>query len=123
MVLVVLLVDGRDLPLAERVVEGVVNGRGRDAQARGGVAVDDHVGLQAARLLVAADVAAAAGVWRSLSTSIGGPVVEFVEVAGLQRVLVLRLARCGRRRGCPAMACRNKRDADDTGQSSGAAGR
>src|SRR5208337_4445122 len=45
--LVVLPVQDRDLPLAERVVESVVNGDGRDAQAGGGVAVNDHCGLQA----------------------------------------------------------------------------
>ena len=39
-VLVQLREDGGDLPLAEGVVEGVVDHLRRDAQARGGVAVD-----------------------------------------------------------------------------------
>jgi hypothetical protein len=41
-------VHRRDLPLAERVVERLVDGAGRDAEPRRGVAIDDHAGLQAA---------------------------------------------------------------------------
>ena len=36
--------DGRDDPLAERIVEGVVDGRRRDSEAAGGGAVDVDVG-------------------------------------------------------------------------------
>ena len=46
----------RDQPLAERVVERVVDGRDADAEAAGGVAVDVDEGLQAAVLQVAGDV-------------------------------------------------------------------
>ena len=49
-------VDGRNLPLAESVIENVVNLRWRDPQTRGGVAIDDDVFLQAADLLIAVHV-------------------------------------------------------------------
>ncbi len=47
MVLVELGEDGRDLALAEGVVERVVDDLGGDAQARGGVAVDGERGSEA----------------------------------------------------------------------------
>ena len=50
--------DDRDLPLAERVVERVVDHLRRDAQPRRRVAVDRQRHLQARRLLVARDVLA-----------------------------------------------------------------
>ncbi len=46
-VLIGLRVDRRDQPLAERVVERVVDGRHADAEPAGGVAVDVEEGLQA----------------------------------------------------------------------------
>ena len=52
-VLVELREDDRDLALAEGVVERIVDGRGGQAQARGGVAVEREVGAQAGGLLVA----------------------------------------------------------------------
>ena len=48
--------DG-DQALSEGVVEGVVDGRGRQAEARGGVAIDDQVFLEGVILLVGGDVA------------------------------------------------------------------
>jgi len=56
-VLVELGEDGRDLALAEGVVERVVDGLGQDGQARGEVAVDDQRGHEAAVLLIARHVA------------------------------------------------------------------
>ncbi len=47
----------RNLPLAEGIVEGVVEWLRGDAEARGGVAVDDEHGVQAQVLLVGGDVA------------------------------------------------------------------
>ena len=54
--LIELLIKGRDLPLAKRVVEGVVNGQGGKAQPRGRIAIDLDGGLETARLLIAAHV-------------------------------------------------------------------
>src|SRR5208283_339496 len=56
-VLVGLGEDGRDDPLAEGVIDGVVDGRGGDRQPRGAVAVDGDIGRQALVLHVGADVA------------------------------------------------------------------
>ena len=55
-ILVRLRVDRRDQPLAERVVERIVDGRDADAETAGGVAIDVDEGLQAAILQVAGDV-------------------------------------------------------------------
>jgi hypothetical protein len=56
-VLVQLREDGRHLPLAEGVVQGVVDHLRRDAEPRGGVAVDRQGRLQATGLLIARHVA------------------------------------------------------------------
>ncbi len=56
-ILVELGEHGRDLALAERVVERVVDGRGRDAEARGGVAIDHQMRIQAVVLLIGRDIA------------------------------------------------------------------
>jgi len=55
-VLVIPLINRGYLALAQGVVERVVNGLRRDSQAGGGVAVNDDPGLEAAGLLIAADV-------------------------------------------------------------------
>ena len=55
-ILVRLREDRRDDALAERVVERVVDRRGRDAEARGRGAVDLHVDRLAVRLQVGRDV-------------------------------------------------------------------
>ena len=87
--LVVLLVKGRDLSLTECVVEGVVDGLGRDAELGGGIAVDDDIALQAVRLLIAVDVPQLRD-FAELVEQLGGPVVKGAEVGGCQRVLVER---------------------------------
>jgi hypothetical protein len=61
-------------------------------EARGGIAVDGHVGLQALVLLVAADV----GEFRhrlKRGDDLRRPFVQFFERRSLQRVLILRVAR------------------------------
>src|SRR3989442_3170439 len=50
--------DGGDLALAKRVVEGVVDGLGEDAEAGGGFAVDDERGLGGAVLVVGWEIVA-----------------------------------------------------------------
>ena len=55
-VLIDRLVHHRDLALAESVVERGVHRLRREAEARCGIAVDDHIGRQAGILLVGADV-------------------------------------------------------------------
>ncbi len=49
-------IDGRDLALAEGVIQRVVDLADGDAEAGGGVAIDDEIGLQGPVLLVAVDV-------------------------------------------------------------------
>src|SRR5579862_9716282 len=90
-VLVVALVKDGDLPLAECVIQGVVHRLHREAQARGGVAIHDHIGLQAARLLVARDILQLRDALQ-LFQKAGRPLVQLVEVPALQRVEILRLA-------------------------------
>ncbi len=90
-VLVVELVQGRDLALAEGVVERVVHIERGHAEARGGVAIDGDVGLESAGLLVAVEVLEF-GILAELREELGRPLVEFLEIAALQRVLELPLA-------------------------------
>src|SRR5262249_60802862 len=52
MVLVERIVDGRNLTLAERVIEGVVDGGGRQSKARGAIAIDDEINGEATLLLI-----------------------------------------------------------------------
>ena len=74
-VLVGLGVDGRDQPLAEGVVERVVDGRDADAEAAGGVAVDVEEGLQAA-VLQSLATSASSGDCCSRSTSLRHPLAR-----------------------------------------------
>ena len=91
-VLVQLREDGRDLALAERVVERVVDRLRRDAEARRGVAVDHEPRLQARR---------SAGRWRrraapaapaAVRRSRGAQTVKLLAVGIFEAVLVLRPA-------------------------------
>ncbi len=80
--------DGRDQPLAEGVVEHAVDVGELHAEARGGVAVDVQVGLQALVLPVAGDV----GELRQLLQprhQLRHPLGEHVRVGVLQGELVL----------------------------------
>ena len=84
-------VHGRDLALAEGVVERVVDVVHGEAQARGGIAVDDEVRFQAMVLLVGGSIAQL-GHRLHLVEQLRRPFVQIVQVVILQRVLVLRVA-------------------------------
>ena len=83
--------DGRDQPLAEGVVERIVDGRRCDAEPARGVAVDLHIGLQALVLQVAGDVGELRNL-RSRSTSLGTQTAQLVGIGVLDAELVLRAA-------------------------------
>ena len=91
----VILVDGavddRYLALAESVVERVVDLGRRDAEPRGGVAIDDEIGLQPLLLLVGIDVREHGTVLERLD-ELRRPRVEILRIVGLQRVLIWRVA-------------------------------
>ena len=91
MILVELRIHGVDLALTEGVVEGVVDGGGRDSEARGGGAVDDERCGRTAELLVGYDV----GQLRKFLQArheVAGHGVELVLVRILERVLILGAA-------------------------------
>ena len=90
-VLVELRVHRADLPLAEGVVQRVVDGRRRDAQARGGDAVDDQRNRQPAGLLVGGHVFQFRQLLQLLDEAVG-PQVQLVRIGIFERVLVLRAA-------------------------------
>ena len=89
-VLVLLREDGGDLALREGVVEHVVDGRRRDAEARGGVAVDDERGAEAVDLLVAGDVGDDAVESFELVDELVGDLRELDGIGVFDGVLVLR---------------------------------
>jgi hypothetical protein len=91
-VLVQRRVRDRDLTLPERVVQRVVDERGRHVQARRRVAVDDERRLEAAVLLIARHVRET-GHGAELLHELRRPRGELVEPVALERVLVLRAAR------------------------------
>ena len=91
MVLVERRVHRRHLPLAEGVVQRIVDRLLRKSQARRRVAVDDDVGLEAAVLLIAADVGENFDGAQFLE-HLRRPLVELAEVVALQRELILRVA-------------------------------
>ena len=84
-ILVERVVDGRDLPLAESVVERVVDGAQRQPQALRGRPVDRQIGLQAALLLIGIDV-----LQRCRSAATPRPAAAPIG----------RASRCRRRAGC-----------------------
>ena len=90
-VLVELGEDGRDLALAEGVVERVVNGLGEHVQARGPLAVHLDADLQAAGLLVGGDIRQLRPVAQHVQ-QLGRPFRQFRHVGVGQRVLVLGAA-------------------------------
>ena len=91
MVLVLRAVDGRDLPLAEGVIKRVVDRVQGKAEAHRGVAVDDHVGLQAALLLIGIDVLEDVA-FHQRRGQLRRPLVQFRRVVGEQRVLIGSIA-------------------------------
>ena len=90
-VLVQLREHRRDLPLAERVVERVVDHLRRDAEPRRRVAIDRQIGLQAAVLLIARDVAQLGHALQSRRRACGTHVAQLARRRGL--------------RGCTDTAC------------------
>ena len=90
-VLVERVVNGRDLALAESIVQRGIDHARRDAEARGGVAVDDERRLQPAVLLIGADVGDL-GQTRERLPDWRLPSPQVFELVRLQRELVLRLA-------------------------------
>ena len=90
-VLVDLGVHRIDLPLAEGVVQGVIDGRGRDAEARGGDAVDAQAYREAARLLIGGDALELRQIIETVHETVR-PQGQFVRIRILERVLVLRAA-------------------------------
>ena len=89
-VLVQLRVHRRHEPLAERVVQRVVDHLRRDAEPRRRLPIDRERGLEPMRLLVAVDVDEL-GERPQLVVHLRRPVVERLDVVALQRVLVLRV--------------------------------
>ena len=87
MVLVLRAVDGRDLALAECVIQRVVDLAGADAQPACGGAVDHQVGFQALLLLVGIDVAQHRVVLQR-GQQLRRPFVQHGGAVGLQGVLV-----------------------------------
>ncbi len=96
MILVLRAIDDRNLPLAERVVECVVDRIQGEAQAHRRVAVDGDVGLEPALLLVGIDVLDDIAVHQRCR-QLRRPFVEFGRVVGEQRVLIGRVALRARR--------------------------
>ncbi len=91
MVLVEVLVDGRDLALAEGIVERVVDLADVDAEARRGRAVDVQLHLQPLVFLIGADVFEFGDVLQRVG-DLGRPFAQFIQRVGLDRVLELREA-------------------------------
>ncbi len=79
------------LPLAEGVVQGVVDRLRTDPEPRGGAAVDHQRGAESLILLVGADVGQLAPRAQRVDQA-GGPEVELAPVRILEAVLVLRAA-------------------------------
>ena len=91
-VLVELAVDRRHRALAEGVVEGRVDRRRAEAEARGAVAVDLDPGLDAVVLLVGVDVGHHVGLLLHLLGQPRRPQAQGRQAVALQRVLVGRAA-------------------------------
>src|ERR1035437_6307308 len=83
-ILVARPVDGRNLPLRERVVERVVDVLDAHAEARGRRAVDANIGLQAALLAVGGYVRHARDLLR-LVYYFGHPALQRVHIGPPQR--------------------------------------
>src|SRR5205085_8653794 len=91
MVLVARSVDRRDLPLAKGVVERVIDLRYREAEASRGRAIDDQIAFEPLLLLVGIDFGQLGNPLQRVG-DLGGPVVQFIQIVALQRVLVERVA-------------------------------
>ena len=78
-VLVALGIDDRNLPLRERVVQGVIDVLDADAERRGGVAVDRQRELQPGGIAVGGNVGNALDRLHALGDD-GGPFLEQIDV-------------------------------------------
>ena len=85
------VVDGRNLPLAERVVKGVVDRAAGEPKPHRCVAIDREVGLEAAQLLIGVDVLDDVAPHQRLG-ELGRPRVKLLGVVGEQRILIGRVA-------------------------------
>ena len=94
-ILVRLRVDRRDLPLAERVVERIVDVLRAHPQTPGGVAVDADERAQSADLRFGGEIAQDRRCLQPLGDAVA-PIRDLVGVGADQRVLVLRAARARR---------------------------
>jgi len=83
--------DG-DLALAEGIVERLIDCLGRDAEARGRVAVERDAELQARSLLIGGHVFQLGQLAQSLD-DFGRPLFQLVQICILDGVLVLRTRR------------------------------
>ena len=91
MILVERVVNGRDLTLAEGVVERVVDRADGEPEPHRGVAIDGEVGLKAAELLIGIDVLDDIARHQRLG-QLGRPGVELLGIIGKQRILIGRVA-------------------------------
>ena len=89
MILILLRVNDRDLPLAERAVKRAVDCLRLNAKARGRIAIDHDGFLQAAKLLVAGRVLDLR-IFVKLVHELRRPRIELIDVLIGQRILVLR---------------------------------
>ena len=90
-ILVQLREHGGHFALAIGVVKRVVDRRGRDAQARGGIAVENHAHAQAVHLLIGCHVAQLGNVLQPRH-HLRHERIQLVGVGIFQRVLILRAA-------------------------------
>src|SRR5262249_4287588 len=92
--LVVSFVECGDLALAEGVVDSCIYVSGRDAKPGGLVTVDYDVGFETAGQLIASCVRECGSVAKFVEQHCG-PIVEFIQVGGLEGVLVLGFGHAG----------------------------
>ena len=90
-ILVARAIDGRDLPLRERIIERVVDILHAHAETRGRLPVDSDVGLQAALLAVGSDVHDPGHLFHAIEHA-RHPFLQFVDVGAPQGELILRIA-------------------------------
>ena len=90
-ILIHLRIHRVDLPLAEGVIQSVIDGRRRDAQARGGDPVNHQSYGQPSQLLIGRDVFQLRQLLQSVDEAVG-PGIQLGGVGVFERVLVLRAA-------------------------------
>lgn len=91
MVLIDLGIHRVDLPLAEGIIESVINRGGRYAKSRGRDPVNHQRYSQPSRLLIGGDIFQLRQLIQPADESVG-PVIEFIGVRVFESVLILRPA-------------------------------